>query len=69
MEHILVLMFFVILLSSVYEFKKMTIKRFSYETKPEIMKINISVTFISNEFTANLDQWVFINSLQYSVSD
>lgn len=68
MNLLVVLMFIVMLLSSVYEMKKLTVRRFSFETIPEFMTINISITFISNEFTLNLDQWVVLGPIPFSVS-
>lgn len=68
MKILVVLMLVFIIQSSVYEFKKMTIRRFSFESKIEMMKINISATFKFNEFTASLDQWLFVNITNSNVN-
>lgn len=63
MDLLVVLMFiFMIMKNSVYDFKKLTVKRFSYESNEDMMKINISCTFnAANVFTANVNQWVKFN--------
>ena len=66
MSLLVVLMYIFIMQSTVYEFKKMSIIRFSFETNKELMDININ-TFKGNEFTASLDQWVIMNATNANV--
>lgn len=68
MVSLVVLMCILILQGSIHEFKTVTVRRFSYEANPDIMKINISASFKTDEFTASADQWVFVDIKNINVN-
>ncbi|CAO1322941.1 unnamed protein product [Diamesa serratosioi] len=58
-----VLMLIVIMQIKVYEFKRLELKKFTYQTDTDIMRANISCKFKTNEVTSNIEQWLYVDIL------